>query len=539
MLPLRRLRLAVVVLTAAMLLISNPEWVPGTTEPGSIDLNERAFEDPTLDPTQHSVPLEVVLSRLPQQSAWIEFRSAQSASVAVFIDPRSGTPANIIASIPVIPGSGTGNAVTLAELGVQVGMSLTVVTPAVVAESVRRFVLDHIDIFAVEAGQIGPAYAYQVTGDLWQVSIPQEVNGIGVRGARIAATVSHGNLVLIGTSRWGDVAIDTTPDISSAEAQTIGFGYGGGRQAMDTVWKEPVLEVLATTPASRTLAWGPAAPVGGGYAHRLVWAFGFERPPDIARWEVVVDAHTGEVVAFKDTTAHARHIKGGVYPATDTGECVGDPFKCGTMQNGYPMPWADTGLPAPSYANGAGAFDAEGAATTALDGLYVRITEGTGLTCPFVSRSSPSGDLDLEGSNLDHGCEWNNIFCGPDPGTEELICMGGPHDGQPCDVDRDCVDSDMSSASARTTFYELNKMFEIARGWLGNSNPWPNTTGSAKVEAIVNGAPCVGHCDGAWLAPNKIRLCPEDTTPLQRCAAPGELATFITHEWGHGLDDND
>ena len=45
---------------------------------------------------------------------------------------------------------------------------------------------------------------------------------------------------------------------------------------------------------------------GAGYDHRLVWTFVFRRPPDDARWEVMVDATSGEVVAFQDINQYAQ-----------------------------------------------------------------------------------------------------------------------------------------------------------------------------------------------------------------------------------------
>ena len=55
--------------------------------------------------------------------------------------------------------------------------------------------------------------------------------------------------------------------------------------------------------------------MGRGYGHRLVWTFVFQRPPEDARWEVLVDAHTGEVLAFQDINHYVqRQVTGGVYP---------------------------------------------------------------------------------------------------------------------------------------------------------------------------------------------------------------------------------
>jgi hypothetical protein len=529
---LDRSRLLLVLLTASLILGFALVWSPSPGQP-TADLHEGVFEKPDLSLSTHSVPLEVVIAKLANNTAWNEFVTGQPAGVAVLIDPRSGTPSNIVCSHPVIPGSGVGNQVTLADLGASLGTPLQEVTAEAVAEAVRRFVLDHQDVFAADPAQIGPAYASKVTDALWQVSMPQQVNGIPVRDARIVATISHGNLVVIGTSGWGNVALNTTPAITAGEAKTIGFAYAGGSQPQDMIWKEPVLEIVSYTPPSRALAWDPDGPIGGGYAHRLIWVFGFERPPSVARWEVMVEAHTGEVIAFKDTIAHAnRHIKGGVYPATNTEVCDLGPSKCGVMQPGYPMPWADyIQLPTPTYTNGAGAFDSADPATTTLNGRYVKIVDAE---CGSTSKPSASGDLDLEGLNFDHGCTWNQAVC------VGGVCLGGPFQNGPCTVDDDCNDATASSASARTTYYEINRMLEITRGWL-ESNPWPRQEGPAKLEARVNGICAQGPCDGCWLGNNRVRFTgenePEEEGP--ECRPAGELSTIVAHELGHGLDDND
>jgi hypothetical protein len=101
-----------------------------------------------------------------------------------------------------------------------------------------------------------------------------------------------------------------------------------------------------------------SGPVGKGYGHRLVWSFVFSRPPDDARWETLVDAQSGEVLAFQDRNLYVdRQITGGVYPVTSTEICPTN-GTCGTMQSGWPMPFADTGFAAPNnFTDSAGVYD--------------------------------------------------------------------------------------------------------------------------------------------------------------------------------------
>ena len=118
---------------------------------------------------------------------------------------------------------------------------------------------------------------------------------------------------------------------------------------------------MTTAPAGTRADAPYKGPVGQGYVHRLVYSMTFQRPPEEARWETLVDAVSGEVVAFRDKNQYEnRQVTGGVYPLTNTG-VVPEPQSCGEMQSGWPMPFADTGLPAPNnVTNSAGVYDFTG-----------------------------------------------------------------------------------------------------------------------------------------------------------------------------------
>jgi hypothetical protein len=329
---------------------------------------------------------------------------------------------------------------------------------------------------------------------LWQVHIPQVFEGVPVRYGRVLATINHGNLVLIGTETWGNVQIDAKPRISADAALQAGWDYIGGRQPKDVIVERPRLEIVPIAPPVWQKGEAFAGPVGQGYGHRLVWAWVFQRPPDPARWEVLVDAHTGTVIAFQDINHYVKKkIVGGVYPLTSTEVCP-SPDKCGTMQSGWPMPFADTGLPAPNnFTNSAGLFEyTGGTVTTTLSGKYVRISD----TCGAISESSSTGDIDLAGTNGQHDC---TVPSGHSAGD---------------------------TAAARSCFYEVNKLAEMARGWLP-TNTWLQSQLTANVN--INQT-CNAYWDGSTI--NFYRS-------GGGCRNTGEIAAVFDHEWGHGLDDND
>jgi uncharacterized repeat protein (TIGR01451 family) len=309
----------------------------------------------------------------------------------------------------------------------------------------------------------------------------------------LAATISHGNLVLLGTETWGNVVLDSHPVITDKQALAIGFAYAEGKDPADELWRGPTLEIVPYAPKQHQSGEAFVGPVGEGYGHRLVWAFGFLRPPGLERWEVLVDAHSGEVVSFQDTTHYAEEqIVGGVYPLTDTEICPTNEI-CGTMQPDYPMPFADTGLAAPNdFTNSAGLYEyGGGTVTTTLSGLYVDVSD----VCGSISESTSAGSLDLGGVNGDHDC----TASGASPGN---------------------------TPASRACFYELNKIIELGRGWLP-SNAWLQSSLPATVN--INDTCNAGYSFGSV---NFFKS-------GGGCRNTGEIAAVFDHEWGHGLDDND
>jgi Zn-dependent metalloprotease len=394
----------------------------------------------------------------------------------------------------MIPGNGYGNTLKLADLSNRLGRPVNNVTAKVVAELIRGFLKENKATFRIDLSQLGKIQAVRVADDLWHINIPQVVRGVAVRDGRVAATINHGNLVTIGTEGWGNVKISTIPKITAAQALDIGFKYAGGKQSNDLMWRDAQLELMPVAPAKFQSGEAFVGPVGEGLSHRLVWTFGFERAPELARWEVIVDAHSGEILALQDKNQYVnKKITGGVYPITSTGICPSAEF-CGVMQSDYPMPWANTGLAAPNnFTNGAGVYNyTSGTVTTTLIGRYVRISDA----CGAISQSSTTGDILMGGTNNQHDC---TVPAGTSAGN---------------------------TAASRSAFYEVNKIAELARGWLP-TNTWLQNQLTANVN--INQT-----CNGFWNG---------STINFYRsgggCRNTGELAGVFDHEWGHGMDDND
>jgi hypothetical protein len=477
-------------------LLTTAAWA-ATPKEQRTPLDQKAFFRPELYISSSQVPVEDILSQLPSRPAWEGFLLARGENPArpvtrAYIDPRSGAATNLLGAFPLIPGDGVGNQVTPEKLGARLGGAIAQVDAPVVASVVGRFIEAHRGVLGVDTAQLGKARADQIRSDLWQISIPQVFNGIPVRYGRVAASISHGNLVVIGTESWGNVSIDTTAKLSAAQAQEAGFAYAGGRTSEDVVVRDPQLEIVPFAPPEHQHGEAFGGPVGAGYGHRLVWTFVFEREPETSRWEAMVDAQTGDVIAFEDINKYAKkQIKGGVYPLTDTEICPNNQ-QCGTMQSQWPMPFTNTGFPAPdNFTSTAGLYEyTGGTVATTLNGKYVRIVD----TCGAINESSPTGELDLGGVNGQHDC----ATAGASPGD---------------------------TASSRTAFYEVNKLEEMARGWLP-ANAWLN----GQIRANVNlNQTCNAFYNG------QINFFKSGGG----CRNTGEIAAVFDHEWGHGLDDND
>ncbi len=474
------------------LALAGAVWAVTPPKPGSY-LDQKAFFKPELYISSSQVPVEEILDQLPNRSAWAGYRAAREKALGAslddmtlaYIDPRSGAATNLSGAFPVIPGRGVGNHVKLADLSAKLGRSVTKVNPQTVLDSVLAFVDANQGVLGVDTTQIGNGRAADVTDDLWNVSIPQVYHGVPVRYGRVAATINRGNLVLIGTETWGNVrGLSHIPKLSGAEALTAGFAYAGGQSAMDTILRQPALEII---PVSAD------GPVGAGYKHRLAWTFVFQRLPDDAQWEVIVDAHDGEVLALQDINHYVNQsITGGVYPLTDTGICSSN-TTCGTMQSGWPMPFANTGFASPNnFTNSAGIYNyTSGTATTTLNGQFVRIVDN----CGAISNSSATGAINLGGTNNQHDCTTGGGSAGNTP-------------------------------ASRSAFYEVNKLAEMARGWLP-SNTWLQNQLTTNVNINLT-------CNAFWNG---------STVNFYRsgggCRNTGEIAAVFDHEWGHGLDDND
>ncbi len=477
------------------LLVSAASQAIVPPESGPSSLADKAFFKPELYIPISNTPLHEAQAQMSSlsASAWEDFFARNGKDFNVYVDPRTGAATSVQGALPLIPGTGVGNNVTLQSLHQQLGRAVAQVDAAVVGDLIVKFIAENSAALGVDPLQLGEPRVTQVTDYLWMIHVPQQFNGVPVRHARVAAVINHGNLILLGTEAWARPDVDTRPAVTPEQALAFGGDTLGLYETPTNLWQSPTLEIAPLARADSQNGQSFIGTFGQGYEHRLVWTYGFQRPGELERWKVTVDAHTGETLAAEDDNHYLdATIKGGVYPSTNIETCASNEV-CGTMQPDTPMPWANTGFASPNnLTDGAGVYNyTSGTATTTLDGKYVRINDN----CGSVSFSSSSGNINMGGVNGNHDC-----------------VTGGGGAG--------------NTASARSCFYEINKLSEQARGWLPT-----NTWLQGKLTANVN---INSTCNAFWNG---------STINFYRsgggCRNTGEIGAVFDHEWGHGMDDFD
>jgi hypothetical protein len=438
-------------------------------------LAQREFSSPALDAT----PVNLLIDDLPRDVATASLLALDRLGVRptdAILDSRGGRWRTLRPAMPLLPGTGVGNRLTWEALGTVMPADDESMKAAA-WERLRGLVESRFVDLRIDVDELKPRVAVHDGGALIQVSADRVSGGLPVRGAGFSAVINHGNLVLVGAESWGDILVERVPTVQAERALEIVTAF----VAPMTVTSLREDSTLTIVPSRVDGAFE----VGHGYAHRLAWVVRPAIPGDIGQWEGLVDAHNGELLAFRDLNHYgtARNIKAGVYPVSYDGVGVD-----GTMVDGYPMPFADV---AGGFADAGGNFAAAGVQTTTLSGRYINMQE----FCGAISESGAS-DIDLEGTDGD-------VDCAVPPGHS----VG-------------------DTAASRTGFYELNRINEIGRAQLP-ANTWLDGTLTAQMN--INNT-----CNAFWTG-TVVQFFLE-TFP---CGNTGQIAGVFDHEWGHGMDDND
>ncbi|MDH3402348.1 MAG: hypothetical protein OEP45_01935 [Acidobacteriota bacterium] len=473
-------KLSVLALSCMAVLSSGPALA--FVEPGDSPLADKELRHPGLDPEA----VQATLGELEPDLARDLRRDLSVLGIdgeLALLDTRGAAWATLWLARPLIPGTGVGNRLTWLDLGLKEAPRAEALGEAAWRELVA-FLERHRKELRVDPGELEPSVSVAAMGALIQIHGARRVDGLPVRGAGIAATLNHGNLVLFGTERWGAIDVSTAPRVTAAAALD-GVAAHVLPWKVDGQRREPRLEILPL---------GVIGAVGRGYTHRLAWIVSPEFDGLVNRYEAAVDAHSGELLAFWDTNSYqtARNIRGGVFPVSNDGLPPD-----GVEAAGFPMPYADV-----THSGGTATADSGGNVvgvtgdmTTALAGPFIRMNDNCG---PIVE-TSPADDLDL----------------GVSGGTDCVVPPGH---------------SAGDTHSSRTGFFELNRIVEMALGhWPdpGPANSWLNSQLTANMN--INNT-CNAFWNGSTV--NFYR------NSGSQCGNTGEIAGVFDHEWGHGIDDN-
>jgi hypothetical protein len=426
-------------------------------------------------PTQY-----LSLERVPAESAArvaTDLASLGIGADSAFYDARMGRLSSLILSEPLVPGTGDGNTLKWVNLGgrpADDGAMRDAVWSAVV-----RYLQDHQPVLRVDVTELqAPRINILEQGNIIQVYSQRVLNGIPVRDSSVSAFINHGNLVLLGLQNWGDdAALAGAPLVAADDARLV-VSQHAQPFFITSYSKDTHLEYI---PMVR----------GDGYDFRLAWVLRTTVQGDLGTWEGLVDAVSGELLAFEDKNQYvARKAIGGVYPVSNDQRPVD-----GVEQPGYPMPFLNVTTPAGALTtNSAGAIGCvTGTISSALVGRYTLMAD----VCGAANETSAAGDLDLS--------------FGPTAAATDCTVPVGHSAGD--------------TKSSRTGLYELTRINEQARGFLP-ANTWLNGTLTANMN--INNT-----CNAFWSG--TVNFYRDNGSA---CRNTGEIAAIFDHEWGHGLDNN-
>ncbi len=424
-------------------------------------------------------------------------------------DLRGGHWGTLSPGKPLLPGSGVGNSLTWAALG-----GSAPATDGAYKQAAWSAFMGWLDtnraILGIDGAQLGaPWVSSYEDRRLVHVSANRVVSGIPVRTSFVQGTLNSGNLVLYGAYNWGAIDVSTTPAISSEQAKAVVASHLSGFSITRWGRTELVLVPLANGDAT-------AANEGRGYSYRLAWEVHPEVQESLGGWEGYVDAHSAQLLAFHDRSQYLdqKKVVGGIFPVSNDGQSPGG-VPDGIEQSGYPMSHAFVFDAQGNQleANSEGLVSVAGEYSTRLTGPFLRIVD----TCGQADESTLCSALDLGTSG------------GTDCAVPAGHSVGDTHAG-------------------RTGFYELNRVMDQAKSWLGPeanaATPvgWLNRqvpanmnvdlTCNATFNPINTADPTVGVM-------NFYNSGPHATSPTTICRNTGEIAAVFDHEWGHGLDSFD
>ncbi|MDQ7008002.1 MAG: hypothetical protein Q9Q40_12290 [Acidobacteriota bacterium] len=477
--PVRRASFCVPLLLALLLGLSYA--AAATVRPEASVFDDLAQPDPGAVLSTRTHPIGTLGEADPLRRAWEAFRAHEGAGWSLRFDPRSGLPALAQGRTPWIPGPGNDlTGAPAAGLGDLEALA-------------RRLIERYPDLLGPLGDQLvlDPAASRFDPQGASRVTFRQRVGDLQVDGAHYDFQVVRGNLVSFGASRLAPVRISLTPTLSADEARAVLEAYvGPDRMGLAHMVGGARLGLMPVSPdLAGAQEW--TGNRGTGITHRLYWSFVLQAPGEPARWVAKIDAHSGEMLAFFDST-HYEAVRGAIYPISPDGDCAND----GCEVAGYPMPFVDV-----AEDGGADVYTGDfGVYTCATLGSEVR----TNLSGQYYYITDTCGAIDEPGV-----CD-DDVDLGLSAGPNCTVAPGA---------------SAGNTEASRTMYHSVNRVGQKARFYLPD-NSWLN--GRVNCRSNVSGT-----CNAFW----------NGTINMYRegggCNNTSLINGVVTHEWGHGFDQND
>ncbi len=178
-------------------------------------VSEKAFQHPNLFVPEVTEDLTMLPAPLVQRlrPTLASFGVAQES---IFFDSRTGRPTSVILRQPMLPGSGRDN-----HLAWTAGKPLSDAALGDAAwRALRTYLIAHKADLRLDPSELSdsPRIGVVENGALIFIHVPRVVGGIPVRDNSIGAAINHGNLILLGMQKWGDVNVPA-PALSAQAAK--------------------------------------------------------------------------------------------------------------------------------------------------------------------------------------------------------------------------------------------------------------------------------------------------------------------------------
>jgi len=445
-------------------------------------LDHISFSSPQLRTVETNLQAQNLENLLPEQEAASRFVKANGDRWSVWFDLRRGRPSLIDGgAIPFIPGQANSLRWEDFAPGCKDNSSIP---PEKVEELARDFLREWKDLLKVDQEELilDPLGSGPVGNSYYLLRFQWAPSGIPVEGASVYFRINGGNLLQVATRDIGDIRLDTTPHLSAETAWQILSGYMGGLAENDRILERGRLVIIPVTPRGEDSNLFNGR-VGGMIDYRLCYKLVFEREGVIGRWEALVDAHSGELLSFRDSNVYGS-VRGTLY--------LEDAL---AGASNMPLPFANTSLAAPNgFADAAGRFAGTNATVNLDNGRFIKMMDSCGDT-----NLSTTTDLADYGTSV-----------GTDCGVPAPNPSGGGN-----------------TWATKTLYYHLTTVNRKSAAYLP-MNDW-----------LQNRPMLVNSNQNSWCNASANSEHLNFFKKGGGCSNLGEIPGVGLHEWGHGLDFND